>query len=271
MDWVTHIRARLPDHVDAAGDLAPPWEEFPQLERMTIGWRMGHGEDWLMLWHVFLEDMGTGYDDRLAYLRRHRPAPISWADSVWSVLHPDEDEEGDDDKEDPIERQLLDLGLIGSDVAYATWRDRNELAWPWDRIDSPAQAARYSTRELAFWSRRVQELRAAGTLDVPRAPLRWRGIRKRLLSGVVGRVQPQKGLLTLAQMLCAGEAHGPWRLGLSIDDFTDSFEPDMGYVDAFRLWGMSAFDDLEHLDGYLERAAAPPEWAAWTREALHLV
>jgi hypothetical protein len=75
MDWKQSCRARLPQFVDRNGDLAPPWEQFPEYERHTIGWRMGTGEDWLGMWHVFLEQLDPAPDARLAYLRRHPPAP----------------------------------------------------------------------------------------------------------------------------------------------------------------------------------------------------
>jgi hypothetical protein len=78
MDWNQSYRSRLPEHLDANGDLAPPWERFPTYERYTIGWRMGAGEDWLGLWHVFLKGLESSPEVRLAYLRRHLPAPISW-------------------------------------------------------------------------------------------------------------------------------------------------------------------------------------------------
>jgi hypothetical protein len=49
----------------------------------------------------------------------------------------------------------------------------------------------------------------------------------------------------------AGRVTPPGQLGGTLEDFADSFENDMGYVDAFRLRGMSPFDDREHLRGGL--------------------
>ena len=42
----------------------------------------------------------------------------------------------------------------------------------------------------------------------------------------------------------------------------------MGYVDAFRLWGMAAFDDREHLQRYVDATEMPPQWAGWIAEQL---
>ncbi len=79
-------------------------------------------------------------------------------------------------------------------------------------------------------------------------------------------VDPAQGLLTLAQMLCAGSVKPPWTLGLFPDDFTDSFEMDMGYSDAFRLWIMSAFDDDMLLREMLQKTQIPREWLDWIDE-----
>jgi hypothetical protein len=84
--------------------------------------------------------------------------------------------------------------------------------------------------------------------------------------GKVGDLDLRRGLLSLAQILSAGEVVPPWKLGLALDDFTDSFDEDMGYVDAFRLWGMSTFDDREQMGRYLEATGMPESWEGWVAE-----
>src|SRR5579871_6192954 len=88
MSWQQFYRDRLPDELDDNGDLAPPWERFPTYERYTIGWRMGTGEGWLDMWRVFLDDLDPALEVRLAYLKRHPPAPVTWASWVYAILHP---------------------------------------------------------------------------------------------------------------------------------------------------------------------------------------
>lgn len=269
MNHREYARAHLAEHLDAHGDLAPPWEAFPTYERMTIGWRMGAGEAWLGFWGAFAEQLDPSFDARLAYLKRHAPAPVSWAASVFRVLHPaaaDEDLDDDADAARAAERraELYRLELIGSDVAFATWLGQQRgVRWPWDDGETPEDAARYRTRDLWFWSRQVGGLRAGPGWRAPAVPEAWQACAAPLADGLAGELELDRGLLSLARMLSAGSVSAPWQLGLRLDDFADSFELDMGYVDAFRLWGMAAFDDREHLQRYLDATAMPPPWASW--------
>ncbi|WP_437595990.1 hypothetical protein WMF28_25730 [Sorangium sp. So ce590] len=280
MSWKESCRSRLREHLDPQGDLPPPWERFPDYERHTLGWRMGAGEDWMGLWSVFLEQLAPDPESRIAYLRRHPPAPISWADAVHDVLYPaeggdeDDSDEDDSDEDDPtavVQRRsaLLEQGLIASDVAFTTWlAQQKELSWPWEMYPTPEDAARYNTRELWFWSRQVAELRKGSGWTPPGVPESWRACAQALETGDAGMLDPHRGLLSLARVLCAGHVKAPWQLGLSLADFADSFEDDMGYVDAFRLWGMSAFDDADQLRRYLDATRMPPDWEAWVAEQL---
>lgn len=277
MDWKQSCRARLHEKLDENGDLAPPWEMFPTYERYTIGWRMGDGETWLGLWQVFLEGLDPAFEVRLAYLRRHPPAPITWANSVHDVLYPssrdDEEEEEDEERDSRValERRaaLLQEGLIGSDVAYATWlRQQRGVRWPWTYSETPESAARYWTRDLWFWSRQVAGLRSGPAWTPPQVPAEWEPCASALEAGKVPALALRRGLLSLAQMLSAGQVMPPWQLGLARSDFADSFEEDMGYVDAFRLWGMSAFDDRERLQRYLAATEVPESWEGWVAEQL---
>jgi hypothetical protein len=257
-----YYREHLPEHLDAHGDLTPPWARFPNYERYTIGWRMGEGETWLGLWWFFLKGLGDAPDTRLAYLRRHAPAPVNWADAVWAALHPREKGDAAGDHGARL-AWLRAEGLVAVDAAYTTWRrTQREVEWPWSWEPSPERAARYATRDLWFWSRHVAELRAAGALEVPEAPAAWATVAACARRGEA-TVDAALGLRSLAHALAAGEVPAPWQIGLRAEDFADSFEADMGYVDAFRLWGMSAFDDAESLAGYTRRTAMPAPWSAW--------
>jgi hypothetical protein len=222
--------------------MEPPWARFPTFERYTIGWRMGSGESWMASWGEFLGGLDSSYEARLAYLRAHPPAPVSWADSVYGVLHPDweEPEDASEEEEDAAaaERraELRALGLIASDAAYATWRARQAgLTWPWSHSDTPENAARYWTRDLWFWSRHLAEERAKPGFTPPEIPRAWSACARAVRTGEVGSLDPAAGLRSLAVSLAAGEVVPPWAIGLELADFRDSFDDDMGYVDAVRL------------------------------------
>jgi hypothetical protein len=175
---------------------------------------------------------------------------------VHDVLYPSpHEQENEDDSTAANKRrvELLERELIASDVAFATWLGRQQgVRWPWTYSDTPENAARHRTRDLWFWSRQVAQLRAEPTWTAPQVPTGWQPCDAPLKTGTVHSFDLHQGLLSLAQMLSAGHVIAPWRLGLEINDFADSFDNDMGYIDAFRLWGMSAFDDHEHLQRYLE-------------------
>lgn len=239
------------------GEVAPPWAVLPTEERYSIGWRMGHGEG---VMHDFFRFAGSkgDWDEAawLGYLRRHPVAPYTWADWIDAVIFGNEREEWDLGEPEVLERHhwLLEQGLIGSDVAYATWRAQQGgvLSLPWGEgpfCDNPLELARYNLREFAFQSRQVGDVCDA----LPDPPPSWQ----------FGNL----GLERLAQQLVSGQVLPPWRLGFSGEDFEDSFEDDMGYVDAFRLWILAAFDDLPHLNRYLDSVGGvPPEWERWVND-----
>lgn len=266
-------RARLSEHLDERGELAPPWEEFPAYEKSTIGWRMGSGEDWLSLWYVFKETLDRSYEARHAYLRRHRPAPESWARAVWHTLYPDE--EYPEELSDEQLNALREEGLIGSDVAYETWllAQHGEWSsyWPWEWSDTPEEAARYWTRELWFFGRRAGEARARQEIpELPAAiPDAWQEFAQVLRAGDFVResTRDERGLWQLAMMCAVGEVFPPWSMeGCAPEPFDDSYELDMGHASAYRLWYSSAFDDVPH--AHRVRGEVPAAWEAWVEEQL---
>ena len=275
MSWQQFYRDRLSEHLDENGDLTPPWEKFPNYERYTIGWRMGSGEDWLSYWYVFLENLDPAFDVRLAYLRRHPPAPVNWAGRVYEVLYPSiraDDHRDEDQVVAQRHGELRALGLIASDAAYPIWLSQQDgVRWPWELPhDSPEVATRYGSRRLWFWSRQVAGLRSEPGWAPPEGLAGWEACAAALATGQLPELDLTRGLLSLAQMFAAGRVLAPWQVGLTTADFADSFEMDMGYVDAFRLWIMSAFDDRDHFNRYLRETEVPESWEEWLAEQVHI-
>jgi hypothetical protein len=219
---------------------------------------MGGGESYLGTWWTYLRDVPLA--EREAYLKRHPAAPHTWYETVWSVLGEEEP------PHDGLE-QLVARGLVDSDIAYRTWT--RDAQWPWDLSRSLLDAVRYDTRRFAFLSRALANDRRAGPLD-PAVPWRWRAVSTAIRSGERGRVNRRRGLRTLGVMLCAGEVQGPWTLGMTLGDVEDSFDHDMNYADAFRLWLMAVFDDVPHFEREVERLAPPADWRAWMDEETYL-
>lgn len=142
------------------------------------------------------------------------------------------------------------------------------MRWPWERRATPELAARYDTRELWFWSPQITALRGGAGWTAPTAPEAWRACIQALETGHGGAIDPREGLLSLARLLCAGQVKAPWQFDLQPTDFADTFAEDMGYVDAFHLRGMSAFDDALQLRRYLDTTRMPSSWEAWIAEQL---
>lgn len=256
----------LDAQLDARGDLAPPWEKFPCLERYTIGWRMGAGESWLCYVWAFLQRLGEHPALRQAWLERHPPGPITWADWIADVLG-----EPSDDPAAAAEA-MLRRKLVADDAAFSIYRSQEDPgAWPWQHGvgATPITFVRHHTRELAFWSRHHATDACATAADVPDP---WgRFARAHLERRVPEGLDPEQGLEMLALALACGWPPAPWSLDLPLQSFRDSFDDDMGYADAFRLWLMSSFDDWPTWERYAATQPIPPDdWSQWVKEELGL-
>ena len=55
--------------------MPPPWLVYPEIERYSIGWRMGYGENYI---YKFWNWLDTLTSDELAEYRSLFPEPITW-------------------------------------------------------------------------------------------------------------------------------------------------------------------------------------------------
>lgn len=77
------------------GTVPPPWVVFPDIHPYSVGWRMGVGEGFLLLWGAWWERQAQSEPDRVAYFRRFPPPPrwLEWMlDALWSLNLGEEDE-----------------------------------------------------------------------------------------------------------------------------------------------------------------------------------
>ncbi len=63
--------------------LPPPWIAYPHIERYSIGWRMGYGEDYIMKWGKWYDALSEKEQKEYQELF---PAPITWL-GYWEDEH----------------------------------------------------------------------------------------------------------------------------------------------------------------------------------------
>ncbi len=60
---------------------------YPELERYSIGWRMGYGESYVMVWWAWWDTAFSTATEKYNYFRRHN-LPVEWLDwislQMWS-------------------------------------------------------------------------------------------------------------------------------------------------------------------------------------------
>ncbi|MBB3210548.1 hypothetical protein FHS27_006395 [Rhodopirellula rubra] len=88
-------------------DMQPPWLRFPDLPAGELGWRMGAGEGYLCDFWGWIGSLT--YDERLAYLLRHKPLPDAYVLMAADVLALPDLNDADVDAAFGV---LADVGLI---------------------------------------------------------------------------------------------------------------------------------------------------------------
>ncbi|MEM1417730.1 MAG: hypothetical protein AAGH15_22720 [Myxococcota bacterium] len=268
---IEYYEEHLEDVLDANGDVMPPWAKFPTIARYSIGWRMGAGEGWMAFFHVFQRDrLGTSVDARKAFLRRHPPAPHTWANWVLHLLERDKLAP----QREVTQRQLDELtaeGLIAEDAPYRRYVEQDAPDVVWQTYATPAEAARYPLRPLWFWTRRNRE---QGPLPMDEAlaeKAAWATFLAVARRERAPTFDAERGLESLAVALAAGQPPAPWTLGLPVESVRGSMELDMGYADAFQMWLFMAFDDRPTLKAYVASQPPPPaSWATWLQGEVFL-
>ena len=61
--------------------MPPPWLACPEIERYSIGWRMGYGEEYIYRFFSWLEELSS--EERVEYQALF-PEPAAWK-GWWSI------------------------------------------------------------------------------------------------------------------------------------------------------------------------------------------
>ncbi len=70
------------------GDVPPPWIYSPDSHPLSIQWRMGGGEGFLMVFSHWFQECLRDENDRIVYFKKYPPPPrwLQWlADAIWSL------------------------------------------------------------------------------------------------------------------------------------------------------------------------------------------
>lgn len=103
----------------------PLWLKHPEIERYSIGWRMGYGEWYKEMWWLWAESQS--HDDLTNYFKKFAPIPVEWADWVaHQLFEKDSQDEEERDYQEYKERnkllvkKLSQIGLVNFDK-WSEW------------------------------------------------------------------------------------------------------------------------------------------------------
>lgn len=103
--------------------LPPPWVKYPEIPRYSTSWREGYGEDYLLDWWTWFEDLDT--NQRVEYFRQYKPLPIEWLDWIAAQFGFDAGAEGFDGDLSLGGIQWLDKQGLADLAEFQKWYDEN--------------------------------------------------------------------------------------------------------------------------------------------------
>ena|GEM_PF-1027808 len=124
-DW--YIKASK-EYIDQHDDVPAPWIICPTFHPYSIGWRMGRGESFMMVWGEWWEQMKLDFDERLAYFRKYPPPPrwFEFTSRELFELDPWGRAAGDPFDYLPYFEKLTEMGFEGAERIE---EDMNDKRW----------------------------------------------------------------------------------------------------------------------------------------------
>ncbi len=74
------MKEMIDKELASQGAVLPPWQKHPELDRYSIGWRMGYGEGYMMAWDWWASQMKL--NQLIEYFKKYLPIPLEWLDWV---------------------------------------------------------------------------------------------------------------------------------------------------------------------------------------------
>lgn len=113
--------------------LPPPWIAYPHIERYSIGWRMGYGEDYIFRWGEWYDALGEA--EQKEYQRLF-PEPVIWQ-GYWT----------DEDSGDVFHR---------GEFVLALWRENGTPKYSLDWLKAAVSVGEKPEYEF-FWGHQPSE------------------------------------------------------------------------------------------------------------------
>lgn len=135
MSAAPSIEAKITELVAQHGTVPPPYFTFPDKHPFDIFWRMGAGEDHIMVFGAWWERQKDGMDEaqRIEYFRKFPPPPV-WLTWMIELIWVPEDEEFE---LDPNEADRSSYFKRTEELGFGT---EDECKHAWDLFNEEMEA-----------------------------------------------------------------------------------------------------------------------------------
>ena len=80
-----YYQKEVSQYLKEYGEVPPPWVIFTNTHPYSMFWRMGYGEDFLMIYYHWFEENIKTFEEKIAYFKKYSPPP-RWLENVVSAV-----------------------------------------------------------------------------------------------------------------------------------------------------------------------------------------
>ncbi|MGY6528537.1 MAG: hypothetical protein ACXITR_01280 [Cyanobacterium sp.] len=80
-----YYQKEVSQYLKKYGEVPPPWVIFTNTHPYSMFWRMGYGEDFLMIYYHWFEENIKTFEEKIAYFKKYSPPP-RWLENVVSAV-----------------------------------------------------------------------------------------------------------------------------------------------------------------------------------------